>query len=349
MGRFSLSYRSWHFIFWSVYLLFKVYHELVWIYPKYESLTFQEALQTAFIAQTSILLPKVLFTYWMVYRLLPSKSSILLKTAKFFGALVITSLLYRVLTLYVALPLAYKEALSETSTFFALNRFSSELIDILFVAGIGTAIITLHRNKLSKEREKALENEKTVAELRMLRQQTNPHFLLNTLNNLYVLARKKSDSTSEAIMKLSKLMKYVLYDATLEKVPLTKEIDLIQDYIELERLRYGKRLKLNFKIEGDVSGEITPMLLHALVENAFKHGASESTKDSSIDICLALEDGLLTFQVENTFDEKTSYKSTGIGLKNLKRQLELEYPNHSLEIESSAGIHNVILKIQIGP
>ncbi|WP_164674765.1 sensor histidine kinase [Flagellimonas maritima] len=305
------------------------------------------ALKIASIAQISILFPKVVFTYWVVYKLLPEKSSTATKCLKLFWAFLITLLLHQLLALYVALPFAYLEIIPSILNFISLNRLSSAVIDILFVAGIGTALITIHRNKLSKERERELEKEKTTAELRLLRQQINPHFLLNTLNNLFVLARKKSKTTSEAIMKLSNLMKYVLYDATFEKVPLTNEIALINDYIELERLRYGKRLQLNFDMEGDITGELPPMLLHSLIENAFKHGASESLKDSKIDIALTVNHKELIFNVSNTYDKNALNNTQGIGLKNLKRQLELQYPDHVLETSSKDGIYKVLMKIQL--
>ncbi|MEZ4953626.1 MAG: histidine kinase [Saprospiraceae bacterium] len=190
--------------------------------------------------------------------------------------------------------------------------------------------------------------EKLQSELKFLRSQTNPHFLFNTLNNLYHLARKNSSNTPDAILKLSGLMRFMLYECTATTIPISKEIDLIRDYIELEKLQYDNRLTVDFKVDATIENQkIAPLLLMPFVENAFKHGASESTGNIWVYIYLTIKNGVLEFSVKNSKDPDTQYSDEGIGLKNIKRQLDLIYPNHILEIKNRENEFEIYLKIEL--
>lgn len=147
-------------------------------------------------------------------------------------------------------------------------------------------------------------------ELQMLRNQINPHFLFNTLNNIYALTRKKSDKAPEVVMKLSELLSFMLYKSRVDTITLQEEIRVLEDYIELERIRYNERLTVSFtKQIDDPSQRIIPLLFLPLVENAFKHGVSESRFDSFVHIDLKLKDGFLNFSIENSVEQKRNRNS----------------------------------------
>ncbi len=203
--------------------------------------------------------------------------------------------------------------------------------------------------RVEKERRE-LQGEKLLSELAFLKSQVNPHFLFNTLNNICALARKKSDDTEPAIIKLSQIMRYMITDSRQDKVGLEEEVEYLNNFIELQKIRLADKVNIRFDIEGDLSAiQLEPLLLIPFVENAFKHGVSYNDK-SSINIELKTVSGELSFLVENS---KPAVKDTlkldeaGIGLKNVRRRLELLYPGkHQLEIQDSASNYLIMLKIK---
>ncbi|MCB0493898.1 MAG: sensor histidine kinase, partial [Cyclobacteriaceae bacterium] len=217
------------------------------------------------------------------------------------------------------------------------------------VVGIAVSVKLARKQWQSKIIEQTLQKEKADAELKFLKAQVSPHFLFNTLNNIYSLARKKSSLTAESIMKLSKLLRFMLYDAANQHILLTDELKLIEDYIELEKLRYNDRLKVTFIREIDnPSQRIAPLLLIHFVENAFKHGAGESRFDIKIQIEIKLTQSVLTARFYNTKGEIPKQdQDSNIGLHNLRRQLELLYPTHRLEINNQADQFIVELTIPL--
>lgn len=195
-----------------------------------------------------------------------------------------------------------------------------------------------------------IEKEKIESELNYLKAQINPHFLFNTLNNLYALTLQNSSKASDVVIKLSGLLDYMLYHAKANKVPVDKELTIVENYIELEKIRYGDRLNLVYEVIGDrKSLQIAPLVLIPLIENAFKHGASNDRSKPSIKISVKINSTHLNLSVENTIPEhKTTNTgvSNGIGLKNLKRLLDLLYAdNYSLNIDSNDNYYKVNLEI----
>ena len=337
----------WHLIFWIGYLSFKVYHEFVWVYPKYPQLAPLSVFFEAIVAQLTMMPVKMIFSYWLVFRLLPSFTNVWIKWIYFMVGLAIAIIIFRLVAIYITLPYSY-QLIPDTQPLFSFGLISSAMIDILMVAGSGAALVLYQRNRESKEKAEQLEKEKIAAELQFLKQQTNPHFLFNTLNNLYALARKISSHTSDAIMQLSKLMRFVLYEASYSSIPLKKEVEIIYDYINLEKLRFGKRLKLELKIQEDLTGQISPLLLLPLVENAFKHGAGESEVKPFVSIQLIKEQNELTFIVKNTTPVNSSQEAEeGIGLNNLRRQLSLQYPDHYIATQITDGMYIASLKLKL--
>lgn len=200
-----------------------------------------------------------------------------------------------------------------------------------------------------------LEREQLETELRFLRAQISPHFFFNTLNNIYSLSLEKSDKTPETIIKLSDLMRYVLYETGGMDQSLKKEFDFIKNYLDLEKIRYNDNLELNFKVVGDPKGKkIAPMLLVQFIENAFKHGASMSLGKVQIDIDARIEEESLYFSIGNTKPQNqnlpTTKKKGGIGLSNVEKRLKLRYgeDEHRLDIMDLGDryVVNLMLKLR---
>ncbi len=200
--------------------------------------------------------------------------------------------------------------------------------------------------------KKNIENEKLMAELNFLKAQINPHFLFNTLNNLYYLAYTQSPNTTEVIAKLSQMMRYMIYDSNHPLVSLSKEIEYMQNYISLERLRLNNQIPIKFDIKGDPQQVlIVPLILITFLENAFKHGVTNNATGAWINILIQLNDKQCIYRVENSkiksLNPEADEKS-GIGLQNVRRRLELSYPEkHKLLIEDKPDSYIVQLHITL--
>lgn len=194
-------------------------------------------------------------------------------------------------------------------------------------------------------------NQNQQSELALLRSQINPHFLFNTLNNIYSLVYTKSDDAPQAMTKLSDIMRYMLYETNTDRVALSKEIDYLKSYIELLRLRIAKKGFIGLEIKGNTENKIVaPMLLVPFVENAYKHCNKKSTIPG-IKITLEVKEDLLIFNVVNSVKNDAELNENdegGIGLKNIKRRLELLYPGqHQLKISETAELYSIELQISL--
>lgn len=196
-------------------------------------------------------------------------------------------------------------------------------------------------------KRKEVENEKLMAELTFLKAQINPHFLFNTLNNLYYLAFTNSPNTTEVIAKLSQMMRYMIYDSNHAKVLLSKEIEYIENYISLEKLRLNNQIPITFDIEGNISQtQIVPLILITFLENAFKHGVSNNSTDAYIIVKLSVTKNELIYIVENSKLKSSNHEKSGIGLRNVKRRLDLSYSNkYQLVVEDTESDYKVNLTL----
>jgi len=210
-------------------------------------------------------------------------------------------------------------------------------------------LLKLLKDQLAVQRRAmSLEKQKAEAELKLLKTQLNPHFLFNTLNNIYSLALIKSPVTADAIGRLSEILDYILYHCDSLYVPLSGEITLLTNYIGLEKLRYDERLTVNFSSNVDQRVEIAPLILLAIVENAFKHGAGNDIGEPVVDIVMEAGNNRFVFTVVNSFQPKATISSPSIGLPNLKQQLELIYPGkHNLAITQTDTLFIVKLTIDL--
>jgi sensor histidine kinase YesM len=201
-------------------------------------------------------------------------------------------------------------------------------------------------------RVQELENEKTIAELKALKSQINPHFLFNSLNSIYSLARKESKVVPDKIVQLSDLMRHIIYDSDVEYISLEKEVDMVRNYMELQNLRTQKDAKIEFETVGEIKGKkIAPLIFLPFVENSFKHGLKGGAKNAFVQIRLEVLDKVLYFEIENSRGETTEpannqYK--GIGIENVKKRLELIYPDqHLLQISKSDETFKVLLQLNL--
>jgi two-component system LytT family sensor kinase len=227
---------------------------------------------------------------------------------------------------------------------------------ILFFPAIAFLFVsTLYRlitDKIEHEKkQKEIVAEQLAIKLKFLRSQINPHFIFNVLTNLVSLARKKSDQLEPALLKLSELMRYMLYESDGSKVPLLQEIEYLQSYIDLQRLRFGNdiSIEVNINVPQDNRYNIEPMMLIAFVENAFKHGTG--VDDPFIKINLSVNNDKLRFDVKNKYAmemKQSQDGNSGIGLENVKSRLMLLYPKqHSIAVKKDADIFDVHLTLQL--
>ncbi len=200
---------------------------------------------------------------------------------------------------------------------------------------------------------KEIEKTSIQTELKFLKSQINPHFLFNTLNNLYALTLKKSDNAPEIVIKLSEMLRYMLYECNEKRVPLRKEIKYIQNYIDLEKLRQGDRSNINLTINGEIRDQmISPLMFIPFLENSFKHGLNRGITEGYVNIVLDVEGDQLRFFMENSKPSASPSpaqpKIGGIGLINVRRRLKLIYPKaHELVIDDRPDAYSVKLELNL--
>lgn len=236
---------------------------------------------------------------------------------------------------------------------FTFPQFTQDITSILLIRYFGSWLqiffiyTFIYHLLVYYQRSVIAEKAKATAELDTLRLQINPHFYFNTLNNLYGLALEKSSRTAEAILKLSNIMEYVIYDCRSEKVLLDKEVNFIESYIQLERLRYEENIHISFENHiNSNSFSIAPMLLIPFVENAFKHGSETINGSFCVSIKTKIENNYLFFLVRNSSKHPTN--RGGIGLDNVRKRLNFLYPGkYQLDIDNANEVFEVKLSIQL--
>ncbi len=339
---------SLHILFWAVYVPLNAVLNCI-----LQRVSLEETFRESLIGEAFSLPVKLLLTYFVFYYVIPlylDRSKIWKLVGLLLLAFAVATILYRLEIAYVFFPLFRPGEVYNFLNPKGLLLTEFDLF-ITLAAAITIKMIRVHYKSLEFEQE--LMREKLQSELSFLRAQTNPHFLFNTLNNLYVLARKKSDKTPDAIMMLSKIMRFVLYECRAPRISVSDEAKVIQDYIELEKLRYNKRLTIDYQEEMDnPHTPIAPLLLLPFVENSFKHGAGGTTGDVQILIKIVLKDKHLSYLVQNTLDSdvdiSVNLNSSGIGLRNVQRQLDLLYPEqHQLKTTRENGFFTADLQIDL--
>lgn len=263
------------------------------------------------------------------------------------ATLIITPL--KVVLLYLFYSISHVSEAQEQ----LLQNMNWHFLGTFLIAGSSTIfkIVTDWVRDLREKQE--LQTETMQSELRFLKSQINPHFLFNTLNNLYALTLKKSDKAPEIVIKLSEMMRYMLYECNEKQVLLSKEINYIRNYLDLERLRQGKNIEINFEVQGKVSEQkIAPLMFITFLENSFKHGLNNHISQGFVNIYMDVEEKKVHLFIENSKPENLPLqdhrRSGGIGLVNVRRRLNLLYPNHyTLEIEDKPNSYAVNLMIDL--
>ncbi|WP_438423403.1 sensor histidine kinase [Aquimarina macrocephali] len=344
---FRQSRLSFHITFWLVVLLFFMVRD-----------DFEEnhTMVASLVYKICIMIPQILASYSLTYILVP-KFIYTKKYVRFTILMLLSAYIFsalsRVLIVHVAEPLVRIPPFTQETVaeiFLDVKFLMTHYFPSIYIAAlIFLAVQFIVDISKVKQQNLLLEKEKVGAELKMLKTQLHPHFLFNTLNNIYMLSLDNSPKTPESISKLSEILDYVLYRCNTKFVSVTNEISFLENYIALEKLRYDDRLQVTFNTSLEEDIEIAPLILLPLVENAFKHGAGEDSGSPKIDISINYQDTIFTFVVANSITNSTQEGvKESIGLNNIKQQLDLIYPNgYILNIDEKESLFTVTLELTV--
>ena len=306
----------------------------------------------------AVIVPQIALTYVLIYWLLPEYYY---KRKNYFvtGAITVCVLLafYFVAAIFKYSPVVYNYIAGTggggAMGFLAMLQvvIIDQLSTVPIILGFALTIKLVKRWWLKQKETEQLSKEKTKAELQLLKAQVHPHFLFNTLNNIYFFTLTNSAQAPVMIKKLSGLLNYILHECDQPLVPLEKEIKMIQDYMALEKIRYAEQMQMTIDIDGKADEKmIAPLLLIPFVENSFKHGASKMITQPWVKLTIQIENNWLHFKVTNSkpATNESSLSKGNIGLKNVTKRLELLYPDtHELSIVSGPGSYAVHLVLQL--
>lgn len=344
---------AWHGLFWLSLL---AYEGLIWgnIDDAY-----RQRFTISLIEMPLKMLATYVTLYWLIDKLLLRK-----RYGYFLGylllSMVVVGIAQRLIGYYVIYPLYFPQGLA-TPVLFLPKILIYTFATYAMVAIAATVhlmkkwYIDQQSTQQLHEITQVLAREKLEAELKLLKSQIHPHFLFNTLNNLYALTLSGSPKSPEIVFKLSELMSYMLYDSNLAQVPLRKEIQYIENYITLEKIRYGDRLDASLNIYTAFDGiQIAPLILLPFVENSFKHGVSRQLDGVWMRVDVLTNDNTLIFKIENSKVSQpaapTSRVPGGIGLQNVRKRLDIIYgTRYSLQLFDEEETFLVVLKIELEP
>ena len=333
----NLKVISIHVLFWLLYVISEYFANLVHMHPEYTWRFFQSTLLT---------LPLLMLaTYFIAWFVVPRY----LKADRW-TEFILWIVAVAIFVFFARIKWAELVNYLESGRYFKMpvDKMLKNIIRDYAIIALAVCISIIgdyrRKQKLNEELIKA----KAEAEIRLLKGQLHPHFLFNSLNNIYSLALLKSDMTAESILKLTELLDYLVYRASLDKVALSKEVELLRNYVDLEKLRYGEKLQVELEI--DVKNDTRPiasLMLLPFAENCFKHGGPGTDGIFRIQIKLWANEEKLVFQITNTRKNGRETQSHGgVGLDNIRKRLALLYPGrHDLKIESSADRYSVRLEI----
>jgi two-component system, LytTR family, sensor histidine kinase AlgZ len=332
-----------HLLFWCIYLSFIFYQ--ISFYQRERGYDWDRAL-TFTAVQLAFTLTITYFNYFI---LLPR----FLKSKRLWRYLIEFIIPFTILITIRIYLQRYMIAGSGREAYFNSTMYVVQVtaVTLFIVFFVGMLRFAVDWFEL-EAKKKAIENERLIAELNFLKAQINPHFLFNTLNNLYYLAYSKSDNTTEVIAKLSQMMRYMIYDSNYAQVLLSREIEYMQNYISLERIRLNNQIPITFDVEGDPDRVlISPLIFITFLENAFKHGVSNSYDGAWVKVSIKLNGKECVYTVENSKLPGTkpeAHEKSGIGLQNVKRRLELSYPdNYTLHVNDTTDRYKVQLNITL--
>ena len=335
-----------HVVIWGLYLFAYAYIYAVF----YETVTLQKSL----IQYSVTVWIDITAAYVLIYFLIP-KFLLKKKYVAFLGLVLLSTMVFILLQRLMLMLVTYRYIYTEYADRFSFFKFNYlyAFFNVYAMAAIFASVKLFEFWFINQKQNQQLMQEKLESELKFLKSQIHPHFLFNTLNNLYALTLDKSDKAPEVVVKLSDLLSYMLYECNVPYVPLEKEVQLLKDYLDLEKIRYQNELLIDFDIQGRVNGKmIAPLLLIPFVENGFKHGLSKQIDNPWINILMEMKDDVLLFTVENNSPkvdqgDETGY-TEGIGLKNVRRRLDLIYGRkYKLDVEDRGGLFKIKLELDL--
>ena len=326
-ARFSQRIALFHLLFWVLYVIFNAF---LWQ-------TFDRSYNSTTYYGLTRLPVKIVAVYFNIFLL----------QQFFFEKKYVAFFIIFLLNIFLA---GFIQTYISTSGLFNYQVFTQYTLPVGSVVLVSSIIMVIHQFFVQVKESKQLEIDKIKNELSFLKAQFQPHFLFNTLNNIYSLTFDNSQLAGKSILRLSGLLRYVLYESNTEMVDLQKEINHLKEYIELEKIRFATRLELSFNISGNVSDKkIIPILLIPFLENAFKHASNNLNEKIWITIDLIVKENNLSFTVENSvFPEgktQVHHSYSGIGLENVKRRLALLYKNYTLKSELKENYYHTYLMI----
>ncbi|MDC1106705.1 histidine kinase [Prolixibacteraceae bacterium] len=332
-----------HILYWIIYIAFFAY-----AWGTYDA-DFVKTINVELVNLPN----KMILVYTVIYYLYPKflfKGKIWKFLLSFTISILIAAILQRIADNFFVVDIFFPNW--EKVDTFTLSVLIQTAINLGAVLALPMTIKLMEYIAKVQQNEQILAKEKLEAELAFLRNQIQPHFLFNTLNSLYALILKKSDQSLDVVLKLSELLRYMLYETNSSRVDLRKEIMSIHNYLDLEKVRYGQRVDISLNIWGDMEkNSIAPMLILPFIENSFKHSTQGIDGIAWITIEIGVKEQYFTLKIENSIPkESADIKAMvgGIGLRNVKRRLSLIYPErHDLKIETDTSSYNVFLKIEL--
>jgi two-component system, LytTR family, sensor kinase len=331
-----------HVLFWLLYIASEYFANRVHMMPGHE----WEFFKSIFLTLPALLIPTYFITLFVVPRYLITS-----KWPQF----ILWIVLVAIIIFYARIKWAELIIYFESGTFYKIpvDKLLKNIIRDYAIIALAVCISIIGDYRRSQQRNEQLYRAKAEAEIKLLKGQLHPHFLFNSLNNIYSLALSRSDRTADSILKLTGLLEYLLYRASQDKVLLSKEVELLHHYIDLERLRYGDKLKIETDIAlHQESLYVAPLILLPFAENCFKHGGAGADGIFRIVMQLRTDEKTLIFRITNSKRKNNKTRSEtangGIGLNNILQRLELLYPNrYRLEIKEEAETYSVHLIIAL--
>jgi hypothetical protein len=348
-----------HLVFWMLWFVFQL---LLYSFSPSPALQQQPFLHRLIITSPETLtymIPSLFLAYTLMYLVIPQ----LVLTGRYaFATVVAIILVFLTATLSAVLsmtvidyirhlnadkisPLVAREPHPAFYVQFGVAMLAG-LRGSITVGGVAAAIKLMKCFYEEQQTALVLEKEKANAELQMLKAQLHPHFLFNTLNNVYSFTQDVSEKASGMIMGLSQLLRYILYDCSKPLVPLEKELKMIHDYVALESIRYDHTLDISIEVPAATTHLIAPLLLLPFIENAFKHGASQLTENPWISLVISMDSNMLSMKLVNGKPSVVKATAPGIGIANVRKRLEMLYPNqHTLKINNEEEMYIVNLDL----
>jgi hypothetical protein len=345
-----------HFAFWAFWWIFQGF--LYAFVPSFPGLTLMERLASSMPESLLFLTCHIFLSYTLMYFVLPVyllKNRYLATAVWVMVLFLATAAMSSFVSLFVINGLLTKLLPAHLAKGVPVHRYNfylgllAGLRGAITVGGLAASIKLMKHWYGKQQRILQLQKENVESQLQVLKAQVHPHFLFNTLNNIYSYTQDTSPVASKLVLGLSDMLRYMLYEGSLAMVPLSKELSMVEEYVSLEKIRYGNKLEVNIDIPGNTQDfNIAPLLLLPLIENCFKHGTSNILENPWINLDIAIKDNTMFLKLLNGKPASVAKSTGGIGIQNVRKRLELLYPGkHELVVSSEEDVFIVTLKLEL--